>query len=71
MSSDNLKVHDLQWRKAIRSAGNGECVEVAPAQGRVVVRDSKNPEGYVLKYSAQAWWLFLAECKSSRAVVSK
>jgi hypothetical protein len=50
---------ELRWRKASRSANNGECVEVAPARGRVAVRDSKDPDGHILWYSAGTWQSFL------------
>lgn len=51
----------LNWRKARRSMGNGDCVEVAPANGKIFVRDSKNPSGPALEYPADAWRNFLAE----------
>ena len=35
MSLSNLELSDLKWRKARRSANNGACVEVAPANGQV------------------------------------
>jgi hypothetical protein len=41
----------LQWRKARRSVGNGACVEVARADGRVLVRDSRNQDGPVVPYA--------------------
>lgn len=53
------------WRKAAASLSNGECVEVAPVMGRVAVRDSKNPGGEVLLYSAEAWRTFLDAAKES------
>jgi hypothetical protein len=47
-----------EWRKARRSMGNGNCVEVALANGGVAVRDSKNPVGPMLAYSAESWRAF-------------
>jgi len=55
MSITSVEVHDLQWRKARRSAGNGACVEVAPSNGQILVRDSTDPSGPVLRYSASAF----------------
>ncbi|KAA2250187.1 DUF397 domain-containing protein [Solihabitans fulvus] len=48
-----------RWIKSSRSTNNGECVEVAYVQGRMVARDSKNPAGGVLTFPAIAWraWL--------------
>lgn len=42
---------ELAWRKAQSSIGNGACVEVAPANGQVAMRDSKDPQGPVLMYT--------------------
>ncbi len=48
-----------KWRKSSASAGNGECVELAALQdGTIGVRDSKNPDGPVLKFTraeVRAW----------------
>lgn len=51
----------VEWRKARRSMGNGNCVEISPVTGGVVVRDSKNPVGPVLRYSATSWLAFTRE----------
>jgi hypothetical protein len=56
-------VQDAAWRKSRRSIGNGECVEVARLAGTVAVRDSVDPRGAVLQYSAGSWRSFLAAAK--------
>jgi Domain of unknown function (DUF397) len=57
----------LTWRKSTSSGGNGgQCVEVA-ASGRVLVRDSKNPDHGRLGFSAQTWREFAARIKSDNA----
>ncbi|WP_462189178.1 MULTISPECIES: DUF397 domain-containing protein [unclassified Frankia] len=49
------------WRKSSYSNGaGGMCVEVAALGGGVAVRDSKNPTGPVLAFSAAEWDAFLA-----------
>jgi hypothetical protein len=65
MSIINLEVRDLQWRKARRSAGNGACVEVAPVNGQIAIRDSKNPDGSWLQYSPRSWQAFVAAIKAN------
>jgi Domain of unknown function (DUF397) len=55
----------LEWRKSSYSGGNGECVEcAAPDAASVAVRDSKDPEGPSLCFSADAWAAFLADVGS-------
>ena len=63
MSLTQLELRQLVWRKARRSMNNGDCVEVAPANGKIFVRDSKNPSGPALEYPANAWCSFLAEAR--------
>jgi Domain of unknown function (DUF397) len=53
------------WRKASHSVGNGACIEVSSALGHVSVRDSKDPDGPVLSYSADAFRSFLDAAKRS------
>ncbi|HEY3718307.1 MAG TPA: DUF397 domain-containing protein [Jatrophihabitantaceae bacterium] len=49
------------WRKAARSNGSSACVEVAfPPDGTVAVRDSKDPSGPVLTFTAAEWDAFAA-----------
>jgi hypothetical protein len=51
----------LRWRKSSRSGSQGgQCVEVATAGTRWYVRDSKNPDGGVLRVDAAQWSAFLS-----------
>jgi hypothetical protein len=47
-----------RWRKSSRSGANG-CVEVAIVGDGVAVRDSKDPAGPVLLFTAHEWASFL------------
>ena len=60
----------LYWRKARRSMNNGNCAEVATQAGVVAVRDSKDPHGPVLWYSASSWGSFLATARMGHFDVS-
>jgi Domain of unknown function (DUF397) len=46
---------EVGWRTSSYSANGGACVQVAPTPDRVLVRDSKNPDGPALAVSATAW----------------
>jgi hypothetical protein len=59
-------VPGVAWRKARRSVSNGACVEVAPINGMIAVRDSKNPEGPILEYTTDAWSTFLDGARQGR-----
>ncbi|MET8759690.1 DUF397 domain-containing protein [Lentzea sp. NPDC004782] len=54
------------WRKSSRSSNGTSCVEVAFAGAGVATRDSKNPTGPTLRFSAQSWTGFLSEAKANR-----
>jgi hypothetical protein len=59
---------NLQWRKATHSSGNGgNCIEVATAGRTVAVRDSKNPDGPLLAFSAQTWKTFAGKIKGENS----
>ncbi|HKT00917.1 MAG TPA: DUF397 domain-containing protein [Rugosimonospora sp.] len=46
--------------KASASSGNGNCVELALQPGGVLVRDSKDRTGPVLRFTTEEWEAFLA-----------
>jgi Domain of unknown function (DUF397) len=58
----------VTWRKSSYSGGNGgQCVEVA-APGRVLVRDTKDCAGAVLRFGPDAWREFAAQVKADKAL---
>jgi hypothetical protein len=66
MSPEDLEAGKLPWRKSRRSANNGACVEVAPMNGRIAVRDSMNPVGGRLLYPALSWQKFTRSVKAEQ-----
>ncbi|MFF3005316.1 DUF397 domain-containing protein [Kitasatospora sp. NPDC057940] len=49
------------WRKSSYSGQGGQCVEVADGfTGVQPVRDSKDPDGPVLRFRSPAWRAFVA-----------
>jgi len=59
-SGGNGACVQVGWRTSSYSGGNGGCVEVAPAADRVLVRDSKDPDGPALTVPTPAWRTFLS-----------
>lgn len=55
---------NLEWRKARRSANNGACVELAPAAGQILIRDSKDLDGPIIAYSEYSWRQFITVAKA-------
>ncbi|MFJ9840085.1 DUF397 domain-containing protein [Kitasatospora sp. NPDC101155] len=55
----------VQWKKAIASNPNDNCVEVADGITDIVpVRDSKDPHGPALGFTPGAWRSFIAGIRS-------
>jgi hypothetical protein len=52
----------ITWRKSTAS-NSGSCVEVAVAGESVLIRDSVNPDGVVLRLPPAVWSAFLARTR--------
>jgi hypothetical protein len=49
-----------RWIKSSLSFANGDCIEVASLpDGRIGVRDSKDPEGPILRFTSSEWRAFV------------
>jgi hypothetical protein len=66
MSISHSDTDALQWRKARLSAANGACVEIASMVTGVAIRDSKNPDGAILKCTADTFHSFLDAAKKGK-----
>jgi Domain of unknown function (DUF397) len=64
-ASDGADDTGRQWRTSSRTYGGGNCVEVAARTGdHVNVRDSKNPQGAMLRFTPVQWNAFVAGLRS-------
>ena len=53
------------WVKSSLSFSNGNCVEVADLPGRAVgVRNSRDPEGAVLRFTPDEWRAFVGGARN-------
>jgi hypothetical protein len=67
-----MDVNSAAWRKSSYSGGNGgACVEVAVLpDGDLAVRDSKDPDGARLAFTADQWAAFTAGVKDGEFEVA-
>jgi hypothetical protein len=62
---------NMIWRKSSYSGnGGGECVEVASDVTRMLVRDTKNRTGTVLRFTPDAWRRFADRVKADVRLTS-
>jgi hypothetical protein len=55
------------WVKSSLSYANGNCVEVAGLSADLIkVRDSKRPEGPVLRFTAAEWDTFVGNVRNGK-----
>jgi hypothetical protein len=58
---------DPEWRKSTYSeASDNECVEIRVDGDAVLIRDSKDPTGPVLRVDAAAWSGFIDAVRRDR-----
>jgi hypothetical protein len=53
-----------RWFKAKCSEGGGDCVEMRRNAGAIEVRDSKDPEGPILRCASAEWAAWLEGAKN-------
>jgi hypothetical protein len=54
----------MEWYKSSYSSDDGNCVEIASLPGGRAVRDSKNPEGGMLRFGHAEWSAFIGSVKT-------
>jgi hypothetical protein len=54
----------IAWRKSSAS-DTGNCVQVAVGSGRVLIRDSSDRDGTVLRFPLAAWSAFTAHTRAN------
>jgi hypothetical protein len=62
---------EVSWRKSSYSGSQGgNCVEVADRLSRVLVRDTTDRQGPILRISADAWRRFADQVKAEASLAS-
>jgi hypothetical protein len=59
-----MEAVDPRWRKSSFSGNGGNCVEIGDDVRRVLVRDTQDRTGPVLRFTVDAWRRFAAEVKT-------
>lgn len=55
---------EVAWTRASTCDEGTNCVEFAPVGGEVLVRNSNDPDGPVLRFTPEEWAMFLAGAKA-------
>ena len=50
---------EIKFRKSSYSSSNQGCVEFAQTGDKILIRDSKDPQGAVLSFTPHEWDMFL------------
>jgi hypothetical protein len=58
-----MEAIDTRWRKSSFSGNGGNCVEVSHHGSRVLVRDTEDKSGPVLRFSPDTWRKFADQMK--------
>jgi hypothetical protein len=62
-----MKITDPMWKKSSYSQVDGHCVEVADSPKKSVdVRDSRNPDGIVLRFTPAQWDAFVGGVRNGK-----
>jgi hypothetical protein len=62
-----MSCDDLKWRKSSYSTlPDNDCVEICRDGAAVLIRDSKNPVGPVLRVSTEVWSDFIDAVRQER-----
>jgi hypothetical protein len=57
----------LAFQASSYTGGGSNCLEAAPHQGGVVIRDSKDPAGPIIEFTHAQWARFIEETRHSHA----
>ncbi len=63
MTATDLNLSRAAWRKSTYSNNGGNCVEIAPVTHAIAVRDSADPGGPALAFTADQWTAFTSTVK--------